>query len=163
MQILRSEDALVLGGLDLFLVEILRQIPASADARDNPAARARLLSKPSPDDAQLNEDWEKYVQPELLQHFQSANDIVQNDLDHGIDGGDESGAEDFRLRIPRAHFESWLSSLNQARLALAARHGFRESELDRDLPAALETARDLGLFQIQFYGFIQEFLVRELS
>ena len=162
MQISRTEDALVLAGLDLFLAELLRQIPASADPADNAAARERLLSKPYSDDARLNEEWEEYVQPDLLQHFQDANETVKDDL-ACIESGDESDSDGYRLSIPRPHFERWLNSLNQARLALAARHEFSDKELERDLSMALDNARDLGLFQIHFYGLIQECIVRELS
>lgn len=163
MQIYTTEDALVLAGLDLFLVELLRQIPVSAEPEDHAAVRERLFGKPSRDDPQLNRDWADYIQPDLEKSFEEAKNTVRRDLDQCMDGGGETGMEDYRLGIPRKHFEPWLNSLNQARLALAVRNEFTDKEMERDLPASLDSARDLSLFQIHFYGLIQECLVRELS
>jgi hypothetical protein len=161
VEITRADGDLVLSGFDIFLLELLRQIPVSADPGDSDAAKARIFSKPS-NDAGLNSDWESYVEPELAQIFQSANETVTRDLTqceeekHGAD-------KEYSLRIPASHLDAWLSSLNQARLALAARHGFTETDLDHDNLASVSTARELSLFQIHFYGFLQECILREMT
>lgn len=145
----------------MFLLELLRQIPVSADPGDSESAQARLFSKPS-NDADINGDWESYVHPELAHVFASANETVTRDI-ATAEEAETDGEKEYALRIPAAHFDAWLSSLNQARLALAARHGFTEADLDHDNLASVSTARELSLFQIHFYGFLQECILRELT
>ena len=53
--------------------------------------------------------------------------------------------------------------MNQARLSLAARFDFSEKEMEARVPPSLETVRELSLLQIHFYGFLQEFILRELE
>ena len=143
------------------MVELLRQIPVSADTSESDAARERIFSKPT-DEPERNREWEAYVEPELTELFESAMDTVKRDLKRFRQ--DETSEEgEYRLRIPPRHYDAWLNALNQARLALAARNGFTEKDLERDGMAALATERDLSLFQIHFYGFLQECLVREVS
>jgi hypothetical protein len=60
------------------------------------------------------------------------------------------------------HLEAWIHALNQARLALAARHEFAERELEREVPTE-GGERALALFQIHFYGLLQEFFLRQLD
>lgn len=167
MEISRSNEGLELSNLDPFFVEILRRIPTSAEPGDSHAARERLFPAPS-NDPEANEDWKTYVQPELRHVFESANETVQRDLEQLAEtpnsgAGVPGGGGECALRIPAEHFDQWLSSLNQARLATAARHGFTEKELERSSVGAMETSRDLNLFQIHFYGFLQECIVSELN
>jgi hypothetical protein len=56
-----------------------------------------------------------------------------------------------------------LSALNQARLAIAAKNGFTEIELNDHLHSPIGSRRDLSLFQVNFYGFLQEFILREME
>ena len=67
------------------------------------------------------------------------------------------------LRIPLEHGDAWLNALNQARLALHARYSFTDSELCDHERSPVASRRDLSLFQVNFYGFIQEFILRGLS
>jgi hypothetical protein len=53
--------------------------------------------------------------------------------------------------------------LNQARLVIAAKNDFTESELSDHFRSPIGSRRDLSLFQINFYGFLQEFILRELE
>jgi len=53
--------------------------------------------------------------------------------------------------------------LNQARLALAARFDFKEAEMSQNGPRNIETVRDLSLFQVHFYGFLQECLLQDMA
>lgn len=161
MEIDRLDEAIALSKLDVFFVELLKQIPDSADPQGSEAARERLFSKPSKD-AKTNEDWKAYVEPGIRQLFQSALETVKEDLKSIVPNGGKGGTE-FKLRIPVAHLEAWLNGLNQARLVIAARHGFTDGEMELDRPSSLDTVRDVELFQIQFYGFLQECFLRELS
>ncbi len=161
MKIERTEEGLLLAKLDSFLVDLLREIPVQANPGESPAARDRLYSKPG-DDLHAIEEWREYVEPELRTIFETANQTVVRDLGR-FDEVSPVKAKAPSLLIPRAHFENWLSSLNQARLVLAARHAFTDEDLTRDEPPSFATERDFHLFQIHFYGFLQECLLREME
>ena len=164
---------LTLIGLDPFFVQLLRQIPECADPGENKLANARLFSPPSRrSDPQLKRDWEQFVYPELRSLFESARDTVLKDLSRMkpeiVSGTEELEANKesdttFRLQIPAKHYDAWLSALNQARLALGAKYHFEEGDLgDRErLPFVNE--RDYRLFQVNFYGHLQERILMRLE
>jgi hypothetical protein len=56
-----------------------------------------------------------------------------------------------------------LSALNQARLVIAAKCNFTDGELCDHYRSPIGSRRDLSLFQVNFYGFLQEFILRELD
>ncbi|HEX6564325.1 MAG TPA: hypothetical protein VF020_08575, partial [Chthoniobacterales bacterium] len=59
--------------------------------------------------------------------------------------------------------ESWLNTLNQARLILAAKFEFSEAELSTfELPRTF-SQRELVLHQINFYAAIQERIIEILN
>lgn len=153
----RSGEGLRFAGLDIFFVELLRQIPISADPGDCAPARDRLYPGVGGDPA-ANEEWREYVQPGLEHLFKTAAQTVRDDLEKFEHKGEAH--ENWALEIPAAHFEPWLNVLNQARLSLAARFEFTEAEMDRHSPRNLETIRELSLFQVHFYGFLQECLLQ---
>lgn len=161
MEISRSEEHIILSKLDVFFVELLRQIASSADPQGSKAARERLFSKPSAE-SRFNEDWKSYVQPELHHLFQGALDTIKDDLNN-IEQTHGNGSQEYVLRIPEKHIDAWLNGLNQARLVIAARHGFTDKDMEAGGPPSLQTVRELGLFQIHFYGFLQECLLRETN
>ncbi|MGI8820811.1 MAG: DUF2017 family protein [Chthoniobacterales bacterium] len=148
--------------LDPFLAELLRQIPESTKTDDSEAAEYRLFSPPAgPEDAELCGEWKLYVQPELRRLFRSATEIVASDLKM-LDGNAKPFAN-CTLRIPLANTEAWLSALNQARLAIAAKYDFTEGELSDHYRSPIGSRRDLGLFQVNFYGFLQEYLLQQMD
>ena len=162
MQITRPDEKhVLLSQIDPLLAELLRRIPASADPADSDAARTRLFSPPTEDagETELLEDWQLYITPELEQLFQSALEVVQGDLRKLHT---DAAAGEAQLTLPLAHLEKWIHSLNQARLAIAARHGFEEEDMQDALPLAADP-RSLALFQMRFYGFLQELFLRELE
>jgi hypothetical protein len=59
--------------------------------------------------------------------------------------------------------EAWLNALNQARLAIAAKYNFTDGELCDHYRSPIGSRRDLGLFQVNFYGFLQEFILQEMG
>lgn len=161
VEVTRSPEGLRIARLDLFFVELLRQVPVSADPMENDAARQRLYPPVDPGDAKANEEWGAYIHPELKDIFSAAGDVVRDDLEN-FEQLDET-QENWAFEIPVAHFDQWLNVLNQARLALAARFELQEEELSMNGPATIETVRDLSLFQVQFYGFLQECLLQDLG
>ena len=162
MEICRRDDELEISELDPFLAELLRQIPASADPEGVPDAEQRLFSPPADlSEKEICAEWKLYVEPELRRLFRSATETVAVDLKQL--GGTEKTLANHTLRIPTKHAEAWLSALNQARLALAAKYNFTDGELCDHYRSPVASRRDLSLFQVNFYGFIQEFILRALD
>jgi hypothetical protein len=160
MEICRHNDHIEISELDPFLAELLRQIPASASPDGVPAAEQRLFSSPANrKEMELCAEWKAYVEPELRRLFQSATQTVATDLEQL--NGNEKSLANRTLRIPAKHADAWLNALNQARLVIAAKNNFTENELSDHFRSPIGSRRDLSLFQINFYGFLQEFILRD--
>lgn len=160
MEISRKGDALEISDLDPFLAELLRQIPASANHEGESEAEARLFSHPSAEE-EIRAEWKSYVEPELRRLFRSATETVADDLAQL--NGNEKSFRNRTLAIPLEHADAWLNALNQARLVIAAKYKFSDEELNDHDRSPIGSRRDLGLFQINFYGFVQEFILREMQ
>ena len=171
-----NQPQIVLEEIEPFFLDLLRGLPECADPGNHPAARARLFSAPmapGSDGDEFNEDWENYVEPEIRELFRSTQEIVAGDLAKlppakmpspaGPFEPDDFAPAAFTLEIPRRHAEAWLSVLNQARLAIAARRGFGEREMEEGLPLPPFTERDMDLFRIHFFDFVQQILLSELG
>jgi len=146
------------GALDLeeippFLFGLLTAAPARAASAD-PRVNDRFYPDPALDDA-LVDDWKSLVQPGLEETFLSAREVVAKDLRTASDNEGEHSME-----IPPAHMDAWLNTLNQARLAIAAENSFGEADLAGEVVPDVSNPRSLALFQISFYGFLQECLVK---
>lgn len=145
--------------LNTVCCEMLRQIVASADPGESGPARARIFPSPTEGrEPEADRDWREYVEPDLKRLFQDALDIVEEDVKTLGPDGRKQG---FAIRIPVKNLDAWIHALNQARLAIAARNNFSEKDLDGRAPIEGD-ARALSLFQIHFYGFLQECFLREL-
>jgi hypothetical protein len=161
MEICRRKNQIEISEVDPFLAELLRQIPASTNPEGSPPAEERIFSPPTNGTLpELRAEWKTYVEPELRRLFQTATETVAGDLQQL--NGNEKSLANRRLRIPAKHAEAWLSALNQARLVIAAKNNFTETELNDHLRSPIGSRRDLSLFQVNFYGFLQEFILREL-
>src|SRR3954453_4022886 len=161
MEICLRKDALEISELDPFLAELLRQIPASASIETSQAAQARLFSPPmNGNETEMCAEWKTYVQPELQRLFRSATETVTADL-RQLSGNEKTFANR-TLLIPAKNADAWLNALNQARISIAARNEFSERDLSDNYRSPIGSRRDLSLFQVNFYGFLQEFILREL-
>ena len=161
MEICRRKDELEISELDPFLAELLRQIPASTNPESAPAAEERLFSPPAAaSEKECCAEWKLYVQPELRRLFRSATETVAADLAQL--SGNEKTFANRTLCIPTQHADAWLNALNQARLVIAAKNNFTDGELCDHYRSPIGSRRDLSLFQVNFYGFLQEFILREL-
>ena len=162
MEVSRNNRRLEIREIDPFLAELLRQIPVSTNPDAVPAAEQRLYSAPAtPNEKEFCAEWKIYVEPELRRLFQTANETVEEDLRQLAENGKPFANS--TLRIPCEHSEAWLNTLNQARLAIAAKFDFTEAELSDHYRSPIGSRRDLSLFQVNFYGFLQEFILRELE
>ena len=160
MEICRRKGYIEISELDPFLAELLRQIPASTHADGTPAAETRLFSAPTTgEETEFCAEWKVYVEPELRRLFETATETVAADLEQL--NGNEKSLANRTLRIPCQHADAWLSALNQARLVIAAKNDFTETELGDHLRSPIGSRRDLSLFQMNFYGFLQEFILRD--
>jgi len=161
MDICRRGDALEISELDPFLAELLRQIPESAAIEGHEGATERIFSPPiSQPLEQLCGEWKNYVEPELRRLFQGSTATVSDDLQQL--NGSKHKVSNCTLRIPTDHADAWLNALNQARLVLAAKENFTERELGDHFRSPIGSRRDLSLFQVNFYGFLQECILREV-
>jgi hypothetical protein len=160
MEIYDTDDGrLGLRGIPSVLSELLRQIPRWVDIESD-EAEERLFPSPvtDPDEEELRADWQAHVEPELHEFFQSTRQVVDADL-----RGMTEDAEGYALEFSLKHADAWLNALNQARLALAALHGFGEDDLAGHGPKEIRTERELALLQINFYGMIQHWLLEILD
>ncbi len=162
MDIRTSNQALVIENLDEFFVGLLRNIPIEAETNEDDPASERLYGVPFADeDDEACEEWREFVHPELETIFQDAMLTVRSDLQKM--SASRSALGEYRLEVARPHFEAWLNALNQVRLVLAMRFQLTEADMDGQGPRSLASERDAAIFQVQFFGFIQEFLIRSLS
>ena len=159
MEICRKGEALEISDLDPFLAELLRQIPGSTNFDGESEAEARLFTQPS-SEKEICGEWKSYVEPELRRLFRSAIETVADDLAQL--NGNEKSFRSRTLAIPFEHADAWLNALNQARLVITAKYKFSDEELSDHDRSPIGSRRDLGLFQVNFYGFIQEFILREM-
>lgn len=159
MQISQQENGdFILSEVESPMLEMLHSIPDSALPQDDPVAERRLYQSPS-EATELNDEWREYVHPELKEWFTSATDQVRSDLETLPLSSDEP----LTITIPAGHVELWLNALNQARLALAARYAVSEEDMERATDSELTTPREVALFQIHFYGFLQECLIQGIE
>lgn len=162
MEIRRQGDCLEISDLDPFLAELLRQVPESTNTEGVEGARQRLFSSPAPaSQGEICAEWKLYVEPELRRLFQTATETVATDLQQ-LNGSTKPFAN-CTLRIPANNADAWLNALNQARLVIACKYNFSEAELRDHYRSPIGSRRDLGLFQVNFYGFLQEFILHELE
>jgi hypothetical protein len=159
MEIRRNGDSLQIADVDPFLAELLRQIPTSANPEGVEGAEGRVFSSPS-DEQEICAEWKSYVEPELRRLFRTATETVTHDLAQL--NGNEKSLRNRTLNIPFEHADAWLNALNQARLVIAAKYKFSDDELNDHDRSPIGSRRDLGLFQVNFYGFLQEFILREM-
>lgn len=162
MEIRRKGDCIEITDLDPFLAELLRQIPESTGTEGEEAAQGRLFSSPAaPSEQEICSEWKLYVEPELRRLFESATEIVTDDLQQ-LNGSTKPFAN-CTLRIPIMNSDAWLNTLNQARLVIASKYDFTDVDLRDTYRSPIGSRRDLGLFQVHFYGFLQEFILHEIE
>jgi hypothetical protein len=155
-----DEQTVAIGPLDLFSTELLHQIHLCANPEGSPDAHARLYPSPTGGrDPELDSEWRDYVEPELADMFATSIEVIQRDI-AGFPPA-RPAADHHTLHLPIKNLEAWIHGLNQARLALAARHGFTEQDIDGPLPMEGDV-RALALFQMHFYGWLQECFLRVL-
>ena len=146
---------LEVSGIGFIEGALLWRLAAAADPSGSAAAEQRLASTPTGGtEPGLDADWKEHVLPELRVLFSSAVEIVRVDLARSW----ISPGTDASVRVPVSHVEAWLLALNQARLALAARHRLTEAEMERRPPEDLQPGTVAHLF-VDFFGHLQQLLL----
>jgi hypothetical protein len=153
-------ETVALEEIDSLLADLLHKIPLSTDPSGSEAATARLFPAPTEGrEPSADADWQEYVEPELRELFRDAVGVVRADLKRFQSRATNGPV---KLEVPVKHLEAWIHALNQARLALTARYSFSEREIESETPTE-GGARMLVLFQIHFYGLLQEFFLQQLD
>jgi hypothetical protein len=158
--ILLANGILQIRRIDSLFADLLRKLPKATDPGSHKNAHDRLFSRPSKDtDPDFLAEWETYVTPDLKHIFQDANKTVAMDI-QCLEMETSEKEQSWSLSIPEEHLNQWLNSLNQARLVLFALNNFTEEDMDLVPPHIIETERELNLLQIQFYGYVQELILK---
>ena len=162
MEVSRNNGSLEISEIDPFLAGAPAPDPGEHESRLSARSRAAALQPAAdPDEKELCTEWKIYVEPELRRLFRSATETVEADLQQLAES--EKPFANSIAPYPREHSEAWLNALNQARLAIAAKYDFSEPELCDQYRSPIGSRRDLSLFQVNFYGFLQEFILREME
>jgi hypothetical protein len=148
----------VFSGINLWCALILQEVPAILEERHAPAPRERLFPDPTRSDPDWNDQWRQLVAPELESLFQSAGEIIARDLAR-LQPEDKRQSS-FRVEIPAAHVNAWISALNQARLILGAQHKITEADMNDDAPVNLCDKRTAAVMKIRLLGIFVELLVQ---
>lgn len=95
-----------------FLTTLLRDLPQILSADEiSQKAEDRLFPLPvhDPAEASFADDWNAFVQPDLLEHFKSTRDMVESDLRQMRETEEDS----FQIEFPLAHADAWINTINQ--------------------------------------------------
>ncbi len=148
----KNSEILLLSGLDDFLTELLLKLPEAG--APHPDSDSRLFpSLSGGTEPEMDDEWREFVRPELEAQFEGNRDRVEEDLT----ALRASGGNEMELEIPQLHVGAWIHALNQARLSLVARHRIKDEVLEEG--PLLPGLEGMILFQIQFYGVLQEWLI----
>lgn len=175
MKFVVTETGALLADLDRIEYMLLTQVADAADYTDSVLVRRRLFPEPVGGDLdgkvrrEINEDWQEHVIPDLENSFRRALETFEADVANARLGQAEgNGVFDgqpstYNVEIPMEHTDAWCSALNQARLALNEKYDLdllgNEEEEDE---AAIASAEWLARLQNEYYGMIQELLIRRL-
>ena len=167
----RLPDGVAFEELAPAFILILLEVPELLGPDQPDEVKQRLFPDPG-DDEQIRKDWAKYVHPELYALLASAREIVVKDLGNVAPSRSDRAFGSWRLEIPAAHINGWISALNAARLALGAVAGIENEEdlhpeLDEDFDEATATAtapesldeRQITIAKIHLLGELQAMLL----
>ena len=98
-------------------------------------------------------DWEEWVVPDLEEHFNHQSQFIQAAVEHARDNNKKA------VFIKRQDGEKWYGAINQARLALEARYGFKGAEDFENAPAELRSAHFRDRFYLQLQSLLLEYVI----
>lgn len=139
----------------------LRELPELL-SEEFPQSTSRTVQDPYADfDAdegdESSADWVRNAHPELRHLFESARDLVTEDLaELGVEG---LLPPLYRLRIPGPNLTAWLSALAAARVGLGEANKVTSEDLERTAGSLLPNERDRSILLIQLLGWMQSILI----
>ena len=136
-------------GLGGVLLQSLYGLPEILREREQVGVRDRLFPDPVSNDDRLNSEWHETMDTDLHYLFASAEVTVVRDMATLSCGS---------IVFPEAHFEAWLSALNQARIILGELYSVDEKDMSPE-DIHPENERDQALLQIHIYGYLLQLLV----
>ena len=144
------------GRIKLFLDDdgdyyLLTQLISDASSGDNIENLVKQLGK------NIDEpDWEEFVKPELITHFQKDNITVSNSIKKAYD------SEENELFISKDDSQSWYSTINQARLHLEEEWNLSELKEDIDMTSLDQTLVE-PFIKNNFYMHLQSLILEYLD
>jgi hypothetical protein len=143
------------------LAYALRELPALL-SEEFPASASRIEQDPfgGQDDEGTDEraaDWVRHGHPELRHLFDSAREIVIEDLKELKREG--LLPPRFTFTIPAPNLNAWLSALAAARVGLGEVHEVEPGDLERFPDGPFISERGRGILLIQLLGWLQEILL----
>ncbi|MHC4938393.1 MAG: DUF2017 family protein [Planctomycetota bacterium] len=161
-----SDGSVRVGDLAPWFVGVMLELPDLLQSDQPEEVSKRLYPEPS-DDEKINEDWEKYVRPELFALVASAREIVIKDIGNMGPDEDAGGLALWNLDIPAQHIQAWISALNVARLTLSEKHKVHEGDMEE--PDELDEEEDewsekrFAVARIHLLGYLQQILIEAES
>lgn len=155
MEIRANDEGWIFEDIDPLIGQLLRALPGCS-ATDDEVARRRIFTSPTAGaDPEADEEWRENVEPDMRQLFQSHVDVVAGDL---AEMTEEEGS--LTLDIPVQNARAWIHTLNQARLALGAKHGVTDADTSGRRKRH-SSAKAFALMQIDFYAMILSLLLAQ--
>jgi hypothetical protein len=145
-----------ISGIEPFLADCLETLGETLEQRDSPRASHRLFPPPSADSDKANEDWQKFVDPDLRHLFVSAGETVLRDLT-GLQPEPQAPAS-YQVTFSAEHANAWISALNQARLILAELFHITEEDMNKTRFDVTDD-RTLAIVRIHLLGYLLHLFV----
>jgi Domain of unknown function (DUF2017) len=152
-----DEDSAHIEALDPFCTEMFRRLPECA-ATDDDATSARIFpSLTGGADRDADSDWKDVVEPGLRELFESHVDVVRRDV-----AAIRTGKDGEEISFPLDHGRAWMHTLNQARLALGARHDVTEEDM-QGRRGSEDGDKAFAVMQIEFFGIVLGVLLQRIE
>lgn len=146
---------LVIDHLTPEVAAVLAQIPELL-VSDDPAVRESHRQRTYQDDDE-EEQWQRFVGPELQHLFASQADVVRDDL-RALQP-DESSFGTLKLVLKGERQQAWIAALNGANHALVARHDLQPAELEQRPGDLGDLERDRALMSIEVFAVMLHVLL----
>jgi len=136
---------------------MFRRLPGCAATDDDATGKRIFSTLTGGADLEADAEWKEVVEPGQRELYESHVDIVRKDV-----ATMKPGEEGEQLTFPLEHGRAWIHTLNQARLALGARHDVTEDDMqgNRELKDD-ETAT--AIMQIEFFGLVMGVLLHRVE
>ena len=147
----------------------LAKLPDACDPKGSKELEERLfphpISEEEPEEvrADIEEDWEEYVRPELEAANHASIATVLGDLNDAKVNHDDEGDAWYDFEISTEHTSSWFHALNLARLVLSHRYQLPFSEYPLEEDEKLSLPRLFAAHLCDRYAEIQEILISQMA